>query len=226
MQLNENQEELKTLLYDKSCTCPLCGQDFKTKTIKIGKNQVISLDEDLYPHYSAVNPLLYDIIVCPECGYSAIAKNFSSLLPKQKEWLRTLFYPGAPMPRYGEYTTIEEAIHKHKIALLACITRKSKLGEQAYLALHIAWLYRDLDNATDSRSFLIRAYEGFSEAFAKENFPILGIDEATLLYMLAAMAHELEKIDESKQYLSAVITTPGLSSRLKEHAFNLKEKLY
>ena len=60
----------------------------------------------------------------------------------------------------------------------------------------------------------------------KENFPILGLDEATLLYMLAAMAHELNKLEESKQYLSSVITMPGLSPRLKDHALNLKEKLY
>lgn len=226
MQLSENLEELKTILYNKSCTCPLCGYAFTTKTIKIGKNQVVSIDEDLYPHYSMVNPLLYDIIVCPECGYSALTKNFSSLLPKQKEWLRTLFYPGAPKPLYGEYTTLEEAIHKHKMALLGCMTRKSKVGEQAYLALHIAWLYREMGSDSESKSFLMRAYEGFGEALTKESFPILGIDEATLMYMLAAMAHELDKLEESKQYLSAVITMPGLSARLKDHALNLKETLY
>ncbi len=226
MHPSENLETLKAILYDKSCTCPLCGHAFTTKTIKIGKNQVTSIDEDLYPHYSMVNPLLYDIIVCPECGYSAVTKNFSSLLPRQKEWLRVHFYRGAKIPNYEEYTTLEEAIHKHKIALLACMTRKSKLGEQAYVALHIAWLYRDQGNDAESKSFLIRAYEAFGEALTKENFPILGIDEGTLLYMLAAMAHELNKPEESKQYLSAVITMPGLSPRLKDHALNLKEKLY
>lgn len=226
MHPSEDPEILKSVLYDKSCTCPLCGKAFTTKTIKLGKNQVTSIDEDLYAHYSTVNPLLYDIIVCPECGYSAVTKNFSSLLSKQKEWLSAHFYRGSQIPAYGEYTTIDEAIHKHKLALLACITRKSKLGEQAYLALHIAWLYRDKGDDAESKDFLKRAYDGFAEALTKENFPILGLDEATLLYMLAAMAHELNKPEESKQYLSSVITMPGLSPRLKDHALNLKEKLY
>lgn len=226
MYTTEELQILKGVLYDKSCTCPLCNHAFTTKTIKVGKNQVTSIDEDLYPHYSLVNPLLYDVITCPTCGYSALTKSFTSLLPKQKEWLSAHFHKGAKSPSYGEYTTIDEAINKHKIALVACMTRKSKLGEQAYLALHIAWLYRDKGSTEEELSFIRRAYEGFSEALTKETFPILGLDEATVMYMLAAMAHQLDKLDECKQYLSAIITMHGLSPRLKTHATNLKNKIF
>ncbi len=226
MPIDEITDQVKSALYDKSCVCPLCNSNFTAKAVKVGKNQVTSLDDDLYPHYSLVNPILYDVIVCPECGYSTISKNTKNLLSQQKKWLNEIFFKGnTNKPTYGEYTTTEEAIHKHKMALLACITRKGKLNEQAYIALHIAWLLRDLGKEKESKSFLSRAYDAYREAFSKESFPMVGTDEQTLMYTLAAIAYELEKYSESKQYLSMVITRPEISARLKDRAFTLKEKL-
>lgn len=218
-------DEVRNALYDKSYTCPLCNETFKSKAIRSGKNQLISVDFDLYAHYSLINPILYDIIVCPSCGYSVLSKTLAPLLPKQKEWLKTQFSRHNPQIIYNEYATTEEAIHKHKIALVACITRKSKMGEQAYLALHISWLYRDLGNTEEEYNFLERAYTGLCEAFSTDSFPILGMDELTYTYLIAAVAYKLNKKDACKQYLSSILTSIGCPPRIKEHALNLKQKL-
>lgn len=58
-----NPEALDKLLYDKSYKCPLCNEAFKNKAIRSGKNQLISIDMDLYPRYTLVNPLYYCIVV-------------------------------------------------------------------------------------------------------------------------------------------------------------------
>ncbi len=221
-----NTNDLKLLLYDKSYTCPLCEQAFTAKAIRVGKNQLLSVDDDLYAHYSCVNPLLYDVISCPYCNYSAIVKNFEKLLPKQRTWLQdTLVSIFTHPTSYSEYTTTEEAIHKHKLALLMAINKKTKLGEQSYLALHIAWLYRDLGDIENEQLFLQKAFNGFSEALETEPTPIQGIDEYTLMYMLAAIAFKLNNIEATKQYLSVLLTTPGISSRIKDRVIDLKEKL-
>ena len=220
-----NAEVLDKVLYSKSYICPLCGAAFKSKAIRVGKNQLISLDDDLYPHYSLVNPLFYSIIVCPCCGYSVHTKTLGALLPKQKQWLNEHFNQYKPHIQYGEYTTLEEAILKHKMALVAAITKKGHIGEQAYIALSIAWLYRDLGDAENEKLFLNRAYDGLCEAFSKETFPILGMDEATLTYTLAALAYELDNPEESKKLLSNIITSPNCPPRIKDHALKLKDKL-
>ena len=58
--------------------------------------------------------------------------------------------------------------------MLCCLTKKSKLSEQAYLALHIAWIYRDLEDETNELAFLERDFEGFSAALGSERFPEIG----------------------------------------------------
>lgn len=218
-------DDIKEALYDKSYTCPLCNEAFKNKAIRSRRNQLVSIDVDLYAHYSLINPLHYDVIVCPSCGYSVLSKTLGPLLPKQKEWLSTQFTKGNPLPPYQEYTTPQEAIHKHKMALVACITRKGKVGEQAYIALNIAWLYRDLGNTKDEHIFLERAYTGLCEAFSADTFPILGMDELTFTYLIAAIAYKLDKKEESKQYLSTVLSAVGCPPRIKDHALNLKQML-
>ena len=223
---NNSNEPLKHTLYDKSYTCPVCEIQFKTKAIRVGKNQLLTIDDDLYAHYTIVNPLLYDIIACPNCQYTALSKKFDKLLPKQKEWIKNeLHLIQQSAPSYREYTTTAEAIHKHKIALLLAMQRKAKLGEQSYIALHIAWLYRDLSDTKNELIFLEKAFNGFNEALQTENTPIMGLDEHTLMYMLAAIAYKLGKKEICKQYLSLVITTTGVSPRIKERALDLKEKL-
>lgn len=221
-----NTELLDKILYDKSYTCPLCSKDFKSKAIRLGKNQLVSIDDDLYPHYSMVNPLFYSVITCPHCGYSALAKTFGLLLPKQKEWLSEQFAPYKPHPQYSEYTNSKDALSKYKMALFACMTKKSHISEQAYIALNIAWIYRDEGDTQNEQLFLKRAYSGFSEAFTTERFPILGMDELTFTYTLAAIAYEIGEFEDSKQYLSTVITSTGCPPRIKEHALNLKQKLF
>ncbi len=226
MENTSNMEALKNALYDKTYNCPICSKNFAAKTIKVGKNQVISIDSDLYTRYSIVNPLLYDALVCPYCGYAALVKSFDSLLPKQKEWIKTQICANYKSHPYSEYTTVHEAIHKHKMALLTCITKKGKTGEQAYIALRIAWLYRDLGDEAQELSFIQRAYEGLNEALSTERFPLFGLDEVTVMYILADIGYRLGKVLEAKRFLSTVITSPGISPRIKDRALDLKDKIF
>lgn len=219
-------EILEKILYDKSYICPLCGENFKNKAIRSGKNQLISIDDDLHAHYALVNPLFYSVITCPHCGYSVLSKTLGPLLPKQKEWLSTQFSKALPHPAYSDYTTAEEALKKYKLALVACITKKSHLSEQGYIALSIGWIYRDLGKKEEELTFLNRAYSALSEAFTKERFPILGMDELTFTYTLAAIAYEIGDLENSKHYLSIVLTAIGCPPRIKDHALNLKQKLF
>lgn len=216
---------LKDVLYNKSHLCPICDNTFTAKAIKVGKNQIVSIDSDLYARYSIVNPLLYDVLLCPHCGYAALNKSFDTLLPKQKEWVREHLAAHAKPHASYEYITLEEGIYRHKMALLSCITKKSKLGEQSYIALHIAWLYRDLSDTKNEDIFLKRALEGLDKTLSTERFPLFGIDELTLMYMLADISYRLGDPFAAKKYLSTVIVNSSVSPRVKERALDLKEKL-
>lgn len=231
------------LIFDKSYTCPVCDKEFKSKTVKTGKVKLISADTDLRPKYQLVDSLKYDAIVCPHCGYSALNRFFNYMTSVQarliKEQISSSF---KGMGTDGEIFTYDDAITRHKLALVNTIVKKSKLSERAYTCLKTAWLLRGkaeslaAENGVANKDtivqlqkeeleFLTNAYEGFLEAFSKELFPMCGMDENTMTYLVADLARRVGKYEESSRWISKVLIARDANDRIKTKARELKELL-
>ena len=63
-------------LFDKSYECPICDHSFKAKTVRTGKVRTESTDMDLRPRFKQVDCLKYEPVLCPKCGYAAMAKEY------------------------------------------------------------------------------------------------------------------------------------------------------
>lgn len=70
---------------------------------------------------------------------------------------------------------------------------------------------------------LSNAYQGFSVAISTENFPMCGMDDSVVSYLLAALAVRLGKLDEASKLISRVITSRVAKESLKEKARDLKD---
>lgn len=231
------------LIFDKSYTCPVCDKEFKAKTVKTGKVKLISADTDLRPKYQLVDSLKYDAIVCPHCGYSALNRFFNYMTSAQakliKEQISSSF---KGIGTDGEVFSYDDAIARHKLALVNTIVKKSKLSERAYTCLKTAWLLRGkaesltAENAETNKDtivqlqkeeleFLTNAYEGFLEAFSKELFPMCGMDENTMTYLVADLARRVGKYEESSRWISKVLIARDANERIKTKARELKELL-
>lgn len=230
------------LIFDKTYKCPVCDSEFKSKTVKTGKVKLISADTDLRPKYQLVDSLKYDVVACPNCGYAALNRFFQYMTIAQAKLIKTnisaSFKKGAPE---GEILTYDEAITKHKLALINTIVKRGKLSERAYTCLKTAWLLRGKretlpedeknyakvveDLQKQEQEFLSNAYDGFSEAFSKELFPMCGMDEITITYLLAELARRIGKYDEASRYISKVITSRDANERIKEKARQIKEMI-
>ena len=60
------------IIFDKTYNCPVCDSEFKSKMVKTGRVKLKSLDTDLRPQYLQADPLKYDAVLCPHCGYAAL----------------------------------------------------------------------------------------------------------------------------------------------------------
>lgn len=232
------------LIFDKSYTCPVCDKEFKVKTVKTGKVKLISADTDLRPKYQLVDSLKYDAIVCPHCGYSALNRFFNYMTSAQakliKEQISTSF-KGIEIDE--EVLSYDDAIARHKLVLVNTIVKKSKLSERAYTCLKTAWLLRGKAEALlaenqggntketvtelqkEELEFLTNAYEGFVDAFSKEMFPMCGMDENTMTYLVADLARRIGKYEESSRWISKVLIARDANERIKTKARELKELL-
>ncbi|MGB8453971.1 MAG: DUF2225 domain-containing protein [Anaerocolumna sp.] len=242
---NETAKVAETdFIFDKSYTCPVCDKEFKSKTVKTGKVKLISADTDLRPKYQLVDSLKYDAIVCPHCGYSALNRFFNYMTSTQAKFIKERISSSFKgLGADGEVFTYDDAIARHKLALVNTIVKKSKLSERAYTCLKTAWLLRGkaesllAENTETTKKeeitqlqkeeleFLTNAYDGFLEAFAKELFPMCGMDENTMTYLVADLARRVGKYDESSRWISKVLISRDANDRIKTKARELKELL-
>ena len=135
--------------------------------------------------------------------------------------------------------TYDDAIARHKMALVNSIIKKAKTSERAYTCLKTAWVIRGkaenlpLDTPNykeeiaklkkEEKEFLSNAYEGFSEAFMKESFPMCGMDENTMTILVAELARKKGNLDEASRWVSRVLVSRDASERIKERARDIKE---
>lgn len=229
-------------LFDKKVQCPVCDNEFKTKTVKTGKARLLGSDTDLRPKYKGIDPIKYDAIVCPCCGYSALSRYFSYMTTAQAKLIKDNV--SANFKGVNDNVTIytyDDAINRHKLALLNTIVKKSKNSERAYTCLKIAWLYRGkAENLTpdmpdynkilkectqNEQQFMMNAFEGFVVSQAKEDFPICGMDDATFTYLLADVARRCNKIDIASKLLSNIIVSRNANAKIKDKARDLRDQI-
>lgn len=229
------------LLFDKHYTCPVCDKEFKSKMIRTGKAKLVSADTDLRPKYHEIDPLKYDAVLCPNCGYASLNRYFNFVMGSQakiiKEQISQTFEYKSEENKIYSY---DEAIMRHKMALLNTVVKKGKTSERAYTCLKLAWLFRgkreemlkgeykqeEVDELlAEEVEFLENAHEGFVTAFSKEGFPMCGMDQHTVVYLVAELARRTGKIDEAKRWVAKVLVARDANKRIKDKALALKELL-
>lgn len=227
-------------IFEKSFTCKVCDKEFKSKMVRTGKVKLIAQDSDLRPRYQHVDSLKYDAVLCPYCGYAALSRFFNYMTDAQAKMIRTSISNNFRGIKEGEdILTYDEAITRHKMALVNCVVKHAKSSEKAYTCLKLAWLLRgkaetlpaNTPNVEDvkkeltaqEKEYIKNAFEGFMEALSKEQFPMCGMDETTINYLVADLARQIGRYDEALRMVARVVLSKGASDRIKQKAIDLKE---
>lgn len=229
-------------LFEKTYVCPVCDQEFHSKKIRTGKVKLLAADTDLRPKYQYVDCLKYDAVACPHCGYAALDRFFKFMMPAQARMIReniSANFKG--LPATENIYTYDDALERHQLALLNTVIKKAKESEKAYTCLKMAWICRgkaeslpeDMPNRkkqiqdlqSQEKELLENAYTGFETAFSKESFPMCGMDEITVSYLLAELARRIGHYEESSRWISRVLISREANDRIKNRAREIKELL-
>ncbi len=240
-----NERPESDFIFDKRMTCVVCDQPFTTKVLKSNRARRIGSDPDLRPRFEHVDTIKYGVCSCPHCGYSALHNSFSHLAGRQIENIKEKVCARyLPEDRTGwtEYT-YDQALRMHQLALECAEAKMGKDGEKAYLHLMIAWLYREKEALSDGiameelreaekknsherfEEHYEAAFEGFQQAMMNEMFPIAGLNQPTLEYILAYMGFHFGKLEMAAKMVSSVITNSSASRNVKDHALELKDEI-
>ncbi len=185
---------------------------------------------------SQIDSAKYDVLLCTHCGYAAISRYFPSVTSVQAKLIKENISKNVKLKTYtGDAYSYEEAMERYKLCLAGAVVKKARASEKAYICLKSAWLLRGYQESglakdkaeelkQEEENYLLNAYNGFEEALRSEGFPMCGMDETTMNYLLAELATHFKKYDVASKLVAAILTSSA-STRLKDKARDLKEQI-
>jgi uncharacterized protein len=220
-----------TPYYNKEIQCLACRHSYSTTKIRSRFVKVEGHESDFCPLYGSdeISPLLYNVSVCPRCGFSFTDEFSKYIVPVLKNDLEMKISRHWQPQDYGGIRTMEEAIKTYKLAAYCALIKKEKKITVAGLYLRTAWLYRKLNQGDQERRFINLATHEYIESYLSDDFKGTSMSETKLLYLIAELLRRQDKVDEAVKYLSKVIekqhlsTEPKIVEMAKERWYEMRE---
>ncbi len=159
----EVKKELAISYYSKEhIECPVCTAKFRREEMHTGGGRLIAGDlteelQRLYEpsaKYGEIQPLIYNLTVCPKCLYSAFTQDFRTI---EREAAQKIYETTAERQAalntllsradFSSQRTLKEGAASYYLALMCydfLNTKYSPTIKQAICALRAAWLFKIL----------------------------------------------------------------------------------
>lgn len=213
-----DEEKQKNLLYNREITCPVCGNEFKTKAVKTSAARILRKDSDSFIIFDVINPYFYDVWICNKCGYAAMKRDFNKIRNSEIELVKEKIKPKWHPKVYPDVYDVNVAIERFKLSLLNYYVIDAKASKKAMNCLKIAWMYRLLKDSENETLFLKQALEGFNSAYFNEGFPLYNMDKFTSMYIIGELNRRLGNNEDSLKWFSEIITAQSAPSKLKDRS--------
>jgi uncharacterized protein (DUF2225 family) len=196
---------LETFLLPKEIICPICGTKFKTKQIRDTKLKQSGRNQELRTIYQDIDPMVFEILVCPECYYARGRKEFDKVGDIESRNLKNRTAQrkekfNLDFSAFGKYIF---AISAYRLAIdcyESIIGNKGKVDDIAagYL-MRIAWMNDDMEKpekANEARELALAKYKtAYMQGTGSRD------NDHKVEYIVARLAFELGKVKEARDYM-------------------------
>jgi uncharacterized protein (DUF2225 family) len=194
-------------LYEKSIKCPICNNSFSTKRLRASACRVEKRDEDFCTFYKGYNPMHYEVLVCPHCGYAASENSFDNLSTNEKNAIKEILSGKVINRSFCDERTINDALDSFKLALFIAEARSAKDSIIAGLSLKLSWIYREMKDEKES-DFLQHALKYYKQAYDKEDLPLGNLDEISVQYLLGELSRRLSNLNDAIFWFNKAVSNP------------------
>ncbi|MEB3298469.1 MAG: DUF2225 domain-containing protein [Candidatus Sericytochromatia bacterium] len=200
-------------LTSRDVTCPVCVGTFKLYTPRSGTYALLRRDSDNCPHYSGVNPLYYQIWVCPTCGYAALKKDFAQLDDRHHDAVAEAL-KAAGLVRTVDFRQPDRspfaALVSFKLAAVTYGARRAQPKVLASMALRAGWICRMTGNLGRELAYLAQASDLLEQAFSLGGTkPGAGgeeeEEEAAIPFLIGELGLRLGRFDQSERWFGLVL---------------------
>jgi len=208
----------KEFLFEKGFACPNCGHAFKALAVKSSKLTPEQTDRDLRVHYKGIEPLYYDIVICPKCWFSALSDIFKDGI-KAKDFINETISPFKAefALKFGAETDTFTIIAGYYLALLCtqkCYRKPDLI--QAKLWLKLSRIYQDCQDDKMELYASQQALDAYLHAFEHISLPLNQYQQ--LYIMIGELCYKLGDADKARNYFFKAKTDKEGSNVYKRHA--------
>ncbi len=223
-ELNVQSNELPEQFYNiKDITCPNCNNTFKIPFPRYQRMRMQNSYENLRVKYEGVEPVFYEVVFCPQCGYTRLKSEFENVndLKRKlfKEEIGNKFTPRENIV----VIDAQKAIEKFKFSFITAKAMNLNASEVAMIYYKLSWIKQIIEDKEGYLNAVKNAYAWFEKALQEENFPVLSVDEDTCEYLMGVFAKDFGDYTASLKHCSKVLTSDFASDRLKERSRDLKD---
>lgn len=193
-------------VYNSKLTCPVCQNSFEIGKVRTKAVRSKGQDTDLRPLFEGENPLFYDAIVCPSCGFAHIGSHFDDLTRLDFKAVQEKITPKWTQRDFSGPRTVDQAIEAYKLVLLNARIRQAPASDLAKICLRLSWMYRIKGDSVLDYKFMEYAFTYYQDAYMKEHLPVGKLDEFTVMYMIGELGRRLEKYQDSLTWFSRLMS--------------------
>ena len=198
-------EELDAL-YTSHAKCPVCESTVDFTKVRSQSIRLLKQDTDFCPWYEGANPILYEAVICPECGYGSHVTNFTVISMAEKQRIREKISSRWTKRSFKGRRTLDNALEAFKIVLLNLYAREAPKSEVAKICLRIAWIYRYKGDHEQEKKFLQYALDSYKIAYHEEDLSDGRFDEYTCIFIVGELSRRLGQLGQSMQWFSRLIS--------------------
>ncbi len=206
----------------RDLTCPNCNKSFKMPAPRYNRIRLKDTFENLRAEYEGTEPVLYEVVFCPHCGYSRLKAKFETLSDKHRKAFK-MEIGSKYRQRPNEIAiTPQQALERYKFGLVTAKAMSLPASEFAVLNYKLSWINQVLGDKVGYIQNVSNSYKWFEKALAEENFPVLSIDGDTVEYLMSVFAKDTGDYATALKHCGVVLTSATASDRLKNRARDLK----
>lgn len=189
--------------------CPVCSNHFEAVNVNNALLKPGRVHADSYIEYEGINPLLYEICVCPKCLFAAKEKDFR-YLRKEPKVVEKISSERMNRMKYREKLKFaperepEEALAAYYLAV-SCARHYKQKAYLGKLYLKASWLCRMQGRKEEEKINLQNALDNFRLAYDAREYRTNSQEEAEIIYLMGEISLKLGKYSESAKYFDIIL---------------------
>lgn len=213
-------------LYKKKVSCPVCQKAFETMKVKSSKLRVESTDSDFFKKYKDIteHPIKYEVVMCPNCGYAALEKHFSSISKRGIAAIKENISHKWTKQDYTHKRDKTSALTVYKFALYSAELMKKSKVELGGICLRISWINRLYGDDAEEKKYLDMTLKLYERAYIEEDLFKEGTSELTVAYLIGDLNARLGNSREALKWMNQVLFNKSISEN-KALEKNVREQI-